>query len=87
MNKCDVCGNTYDKAFQIHMAGASFTFDSFECAITKLAPSCKHCKCRILGHGIEANGSYYCCAHCAEQKGVDGVVDRVDAGASRTSNQ
>ena len=31
----------------------SYTFDSFECAIQKLAPTCAHCGCRILGHGIE----------------------------------
>lgn len=29
------------------------TFDSFECAIHKLAPVCEHCDCKIVGHGIE----------------------------------
>jgi len=66
MATCEVCGNSYDKAFQVRMpAGDSHTFDSFECAIQKLAPSCAHCKCRIIGHGIEANGKMYCCEHCA----------------------
>ena len=66
MGTCEVCGNSYDKAFQVRMpAGDSHTFDSFECAIQKLAPSCAHCKCRIIGHGIEANGKMYCCEHCA----------------------
>ena len=30
---CDVCGNDYDKAFQVTQAGKTMTFDSFECAI------------------------------------------------------
>jgi hypothetical protein len=77
MARCEVCSNEYDKAFQVVMAGTSHIFDSFECAIHALAPACKHCGCRILGHGIEANGSMYCCAHCAQQKGVRGVKDRM----------
>lgn len=77
MKKCDSCGNTYDKSFQVTMAGTSYTFDSFECAIHKLAPACAHCGCRILGHGIEANGEFFCCAHCSKKEGVQGAVDRV----------
>lgn len=76
MTPCKTCGNTYDKAFEISMAGQSYTFDSFECAIQALAPMCKHCGCRIIGHGVEANGAMYCCAHCAGQKGVIEVQDR-----------
>ena len=37
-HRCEVCGNVYDKAFQVVMQGASHTFDSFECAIQALAP-------------------------------------------------
>jgi hypothetical protein len=37
MAKCDVCGNNYDKSFEVRMAGKTYTFDSFECAIHKLA--------------------------------------------------
>jgi hypothetical protein len=76
MAQCEQCGNNYDKAFEITMAGASHVFDSFECAIQRLAPTCNHCKCRIIGHGVEANGVIYCCAHCAQQKGVREVRDR-----------
>lgn len=77
MAKCEVCGNEYDKAFQIVMSGKSHTFDSFECAVHALAPSCAHCECKIIGHGIEARGLFYCCAHCAKVSGVTGVDDRV----------
>jgi hypothetical protein len=75
--KCEVCGNVYDKAFEVVMAGQSHVFDSFECAIHALAPTCDHCGCKIIGHGVEANGSFYCCAHCAKHEGVRGVDDRV----------
>ena len=75
--KCEVCGNVYDKAFEVVMAGESHMFDSFECAIHALAPNCEHCGCKIIGHGVEANGSFYCCAHCATHEGVRGVEDRV----------
>ena len=77
MKPCEVCGNEYDKAFQVVAAGETHTFDSFECAIHVLAPTCEHCGCRVIGHGVEARGSYYCCAHCARKSGVTGVDDRV----------
>lgn len=73
---CDVCGNDYDKAFQITGLGRTMTFDSFECAIQALAPSCAHCGCRIIGHGLEADGVIFCCAHCAKQKGATQLRDR-----------
>ena len=37
MGVCDVCGNKYDKSFQVMMKGEMHTFDSFECAIHALA--------------------------------------------------
>jgi hypothetical protein len=82
MARCDHCGNDYDKAFTVTMAGRTHTFDSFECAVHMLAPTCDRCECRILGHGIESDGHYYCCAHCAKASGVQGVRDRVDLGAA-----
>lgn len=75
---CDVCGNVYDKAFRVTTSeGKTQTFDSFECAINALAPTCAHCKCRVIGHGMEKDRQYYCCAHCATQAGVSGMKDRV----------
>lgn len=78
MASCEKCGNEYDKSFQVVMRGESHTFDSFECAINTLAPVCGHCGNRIIGHGVESNGSIFCCAHCAEKKGVHGLEDRVE---------
>jgi hypothetical protein len=77
MAQCEVCGNEYDKTMEITREGESHTFDSFECAIHGMAPTCEHCGCRVIGHGIEAGGSVYCCAHCAEREGVEGARDRV----------
>lgn len=76
MNKCENCGNNYDKSFQVIMAGQQHTFDSFECAINALAPKCSHCTTRIIGHGVESKGKFFCCSHCAEEKGIHGLQDR-----------
>jgi hypothetical protein len=76
MPRCETCGNDYDKAMSITVAGASHTFDSFECAVQKLAPTCAHCACRILGHGVEAGGKMFCCAHCARHTGENRIKDR-----------
>jgi hypothetical protein len=76
MAQCEVCGNDYDKAFTLTIAGRSHVFDSFECAIHAVAPTCTHCGTKIIGHGVEAEGSLFCCAHCASRAGVRGMRDR-----------
>jgi hypothetical protein len=75
---CEVCGNQYDKCFEVRKNGETHIFDSFECAIHALAPTCTHCGCRILGHGMEMNGVFFCCAHCADQYGIHDFEDRVE---------
>jgi hypothetical protein len=77
MIRCDTCQNDYDKTFEVIHEGRHYHFDSLECAAHRLAPVCAHCSCRILGHGIEANGQYYCCAHCAKHEGHPEARDRV----------
>jgi len=76
MARCEVCDNEYDKSFQVVVDGKAHTFDSFECAIQALAPVCAHCECRIIGHGMEAGGQFFCCANCAQHFGVHGLKDR-----------
>ena len=76
MPKCETCGNEYDKAMQVTLGGQSHWFDSFECAIHALAPSCAHCGCKVIGHGAEAAGKIYCCAHCANHAGAPALKDR-----------
>ncbi len=75
--RCDHCGNDYDKSFQLIAAGKTLTFNSFECAIQMAAPTCAHCQCRIVGHGLEADAQIFCCAHCARQFGQTGLIDRL----------
>lgn len=76
MRTCDTCGNAYDKTFTVTTADRTGTFDSFECAAEGMAPRCAHCDCRILGHGVEADGRIFCCASCARKMGEHELVDR-----------
>jgi hypothetical protein len=79
MARCEHCGNDYDKSFEVVMAGEAHVFDSFECAIHALAPLCNTCKTRIIGHGLESDGKFYCCAHCAKRDGESTLRDRATA--------
>jgi hypothetical protein len=77
MGTCEVCGNKYDKAFTVtEPGGEAHTFDSFECAIHALAPTCAHCGCRVVGHGVEEDGRIFCCANCAQHDGGTNLRDR-----------
>jgi hypothetical protein len=78
MAVCVVCGNDYDKPIEVTSGGETYVFDSFECAIHMLAPTCEHCGCKIIGHGLESAGRMFCCAHCAAEEGVEHVADRAD---------
>lgn len=77
MPRCERCGNEYDKTFDVIMRGENHTFDSFECAIATLAPVCDNCGVTIVGHGLEALGKTFCCDHCAEAQGIEGLKDRL----------
>ncbi|WP_298915364.1 hypothetical protein [uncultured Algimonas sp.] len=73
MAQCNQCGNDYDRAFTVTLHdGQTGTFDSFECAIAKMAPSCAQCGCRIIGHGRETvDDRTFCCASCADMAGAE----------------
>lgn len=64
MGSCEVCGNDYEKTFKVIIGNHNYEFDCFECAIHRLAPTCDHCGCRIIGQGIEYEGGIYCGHHC-----------------------
>lgn len=76
MAACEVCGNEYDKAFELIAAGQKHMFDSFGCAIQAIAPVCEHCQCRVIGHGVEVGWRFFCCAHCARIATSADVKDR-----------
>lgn len=77
MAQCEVCDNDYDLTFEVHAQGVVHVFDSFECAIHKMAPRCEHCGVTMIGHGHQADGRMFCCAHCATAAGATRqVADR-----------
>ena len=84
---CEVCGNHYDKCFEVRFEGEQHVFDSFECAIHALAPRCAHCGCMIIGHGMESENQFFCCAHCASASGVAGFEDRLENQNERKSRK
>lgn len=79
MATCETCGNEYEQTLTVSVAGGEeHVFDSFECAIFQLAPTCAHCGVRVVGHGIQAGEQVYCCAHCARVGGgEEGAIDHV----------
>lgn len=76
MPTCEQCGNEYDRTFDVVRDGESHTFDSFECAIHMLAPTCGHCGLRVIGHGVQSGEDIFCCASCAAEEGATELVDR-----------
>jgi hypothetical protein len=83
VTRCATCGNDYARAFEVRAAdGTTATFDSFECAIQRMAPTCARCGLRVIGHGVEVEGEVFCCAHCARHAGRRGPVDHVGEGGA-----
>jgi hypothetical protein len=79
MERCENCGNAYEKTFKVTMMGkAEHTFDCFECAIHALAPVCKACGTRVIGHGLEDGLDIFCCAGCARKMGVTDLKDHTE---------
>ena len=76
MAQCEVCGNDYDKTFQVPHEREAENIRHSECAIQALAPVCSHCRCRVIGHGVEQSGTIFRCAHCAKQAGARELRDR-----------
>ena len=72
MARCETCGNDYDKAFQVSMNGSTH-LRQFRMPIHALAPTCENCGIHIVGHGLEKDGTFFCCEHCAEVVGVTGL--------------
>lgn len=70
MARCEICGNQYRKMLEIRYQGRVGNFDSFECAIHAMAPTCEHCGCRVIGHGVELGERIFCCANCAQMVGI-----------------
>jgi hypothetical protein len=78
---CEVCGNDQQKTFQVIVNDEIRIFDTFECLVHALAPSCAHCGCRVLGHGVETADGTFCCNHCAAQMGSAEHEDPVEVAS------
>ena len=57
MAVCEVCGNDYELSFEVVAQGARHTFDSFECAIHRMAPICEHCGVKVVGQRRRRRGT------------------------------
>lgn len=79
MKRCEVCDNEYDNLFEVKFqkGGKSYWFDCLECAAHKIAPSCRHCGVKVLGHGVQVGDQIFCGAHCARSRGFKSIVDHV----------
>jgi hypothetical protein len=62
-------------SFERWAEGWYFPYEQGPEEFPELEAVCQHCRCKIVGHGIEANGTFYCCAHCAREQGVTAVAD------------
>ena len=78
--QCEVCGNEYRNCFTVTQGTQKYVFDCFECAIHALAPTCAHCGCKIVGHGISFDDEVFCCQHCVRmsQSAVDSNEDDIE---------
>lgn len=87
MAKCATCGAEVSRAFQITAHGDTSVFDSFACAIDRLAPHCPTCGCVILGHGFLRDSELYCSVGCAEEaRRLDHEVDEASADSFPASD-
>ena len=77
MQRCFTCGNEYDNCFTVIKNNTTYLFDSFECAIHAIAPCCKHCHCKIIGHGVQIANHIFCCANCSRKDGINILNDRI----------
>jgi hypothetical protein len=57
-------------------SAASRTFRQLRVCNSCARAACAHCRCAIIGHGLEAGGAFFCWAHCAQEAGVTGLTDR-----------
>ena len=65
--RCEVCGNSAGKCFEVHLGGEKHVFDSFECAMRAFRLHCVNCGCEIVGHGVQAGNRVFCSQQCAAE--------------------
>jgi transposase len=85
MAQCETCGNDYDKAFQVVINGVTHTFDSFECAIHRVAPTCPIAVSifSVTGWKKKAPSSVAPMPKPYSEDLRERVIEAVESGASR----
>lgn len=87
MTTCATCGQEVSRSFQISTHGDGMVFDTFACAIQRLAPQCPTCGCSIIGHGFQGRDALYCSYGCADEaRRLDHSVDRASADSFPASD-
>jgi hypothetical protein len=72
--RCMNCGTNIEKDYILFINGSEFTFDSFECAVTFVAPRCSNCQTIIMGKGIHGRGQVFCSPACSHSENFSQVV-------------
>jgi hypothetical protein len=62
--RCEVCGHATRHGIRIVADGITHVFDSYQCAIHRMAAECEYCGCRILGRPVELHQRSYCSQEC-----------------------
>jgi hypothetical protein len=78
--RCSKCGNESGRGFRVtSREGTTWTFDSFECALSTLAPQCGRCSSAILGPALLRAGVAFCSEDCARGAASDAVGEALAA--------
>jgi hypothetical protein len=87
MAACIVCGTESEHSFDILFNGGILHFDTFECAIHRLAPACGHCGCKVIGHAVTVEGARFCCTACAQRfQGIESDAPPAEAVSGGTAD-
>lgn len=63
---CEVCGKNRE-CFEVFLGSEKHIFDSFECAMSAMLPKCAHCRCQIVGVGVQLGSAMFCSYMCANE--------------------
>jgi hypothetical protein len=66
---CEVCGKN-SECFEVYLGSVKHIFDSFECAMSAMLPTCAYCRCQIIGEVIQLGNAIFCSYGCANEQYV-----------------
>jgi hypothetical protein len=86
MAKCEHCGNEY-KTFEVTRGGKTHVFESFECAIQKMAPQCNHCGAKLLATAWKTAAGFSAAPTARAKAAKAGCVIASEPASNLASNQ